>query len=60
MSIAIEYRYSEGRPERVAEIAAEFVQQEVIFERSGTAALSDVRLIPLHRSSPSRAIQRNY
>ena|SRR5262252_2925322 len=28
-TIAIEYRYSEGRPERVAEIAAEFVQQEV-------------------------------
>ena len=28
-TIAIEYRYSEGRPERVAEIAAEFVRQEV-------------------------------
>src|SRR5580700_8183883 len=28
-TIAIEYRYSEGHPERVAEIAAEFVQQEV-------------------------------
>ena len=28
-TIAIEYRYSEGRPERVAEIGAEFVQQEV-------------------------------
>jgi putative tryptophan/tyrosine transport system substrate-binding protein len=26
---AIEYRWSEGRPERVAEIAAEFVQQKV-------------------------------
>src|SRR5215467_6914717 len=28
-TIAIEYRYSEGHPEHVAEIAAEFVQQEV-------------------------------
>jgi len=28
-TIAIEYRYSEGHPERVAEIAAGFVQQEV-------------------------------
>jgi putative ABC transport system substrate-binding protein len=26
-TVAIEYRWSEGRPERVAEIAAEFVQQ---------------------------------
>jgi putative ABC transport system substrate-binding protein len=28
-TIAIEYRYSEGRPERVTEIAAEFVRQQV-------------------------------
>ena len=28
-TIAIEYRWSEGRPERVAEIAAEFVRQKV-------------------------------
>ena len=28
-TIVIEYRWSEGRPERVAEIAAEFVQQKV-------------------------------
>jgi putative tryptophan/tyrosine transport system substrate-binding protein len=28
-TIAIEYRWSEGRPERVAEFAAEFVQQKV-------------------------------
>ena len=28
-TITIEYRWSEGRPERVAEIAAEFVQQKV-------------------------------
>jgi putative ABC transport system substrate-binding protein len=28
-TIAIEYRYSEGRPERVTEVAAEFVRQEV-------------------------------
>jgi putative ABC transport system substrate-binding protein len=28
-TVAIEYRWSEGRPERVAEFAAEFVQQKV-------------------------------
>jgi putative tryptophan/tyrosine transport system substrate-binding protein len=28
-TVAIEYRYSEGHPERVAEIAAEFVRQKV-------------------------------
>jgi putative tryptophan/tyrosine transport system substrate-binding protein len=28
-TVAIEYRWSEGRPERVVEIAAEFVQQKV-------------------------------
>ena len=28
-TVAIEYRWSEGRPERVAEIAAEFVQEKV-------------------------------
>jgi putative tryptophan/tyrosine transport system substrate-binding protein len=28
-TIAIEYRWSEGRPERVAEIAAEFARQKV-------------------------------
>jgi putative tryptophan/tyrosine transport system substrate-binding protein len=28
-TIVIEYRWSEGRPERVAEVAAEFVQQKV-------------------------------
>ena len=28
-TVAIEYRWSEGRPERVAEIAAEFVQKKV-------------------------------
>jgi putative tryptophan/tyrosine transport system substrate-binding protein len=28
-TVAIEYRSSEGRPERVAEFAAEFVQQKV-------------------------------
>jgi class 3 adenylate cyclase len=28
-TVAIKYRWSEGRPERVAEIAAEFVQQKV-------------------------------
>src|ERR1700733_16018390 len=28
-TVAIEYRWSEGRPERVAEIAADFVHQKV-------------------------------
>jgi putative ABC transport system substrate-binding protein len=28
-TVAIEYRWSEGRPERVAEIAAEFMRQKV-------------------------------
>ena len=28
-TIAIEYRWSEGRPERVSEVAAEFVRQKV-------------------------------
>ena len=28
-TVAIEYRWSDGRPERVAEIAAEFVRQKV-------------------------------
>jgi putative tryptophan/tyrosine transport system substrate-binding protein len=28
-TIAIEYRWSEGRPERVAEVAAEFVRLNV-------------------------------
>jgi putative tryptophan/tyrosine transport system substrate-binding protein len=37
-TIAIEYRYSEGRPERVAEIAAEFVRQQVnVIVTSGDA-----------------------
>jgi putative tryptophan/tyrosine transport system substrate-binding protein len=29
-TVAIKYRWSEGRPERVAELAAEFVQQRVV------------------------------
>jgi len=39
-TVAIEYRWSEGRPERVAEIAAEFVQQKVhvIVTYGGAAA----------------------
>jgi putative ABC transport system substrate-binding protein len=28
-TIAIEYRWTEGRPERVAEVAAEFIRQKV-------------------------------
>jgi putative ABC transport system substrate-binding protein len=38
-SIAIEYRWSEGRPERVAEIAGEFVRMKVdVIVTNGTAA----------------------
>jgi putative ABC transport system substrate-binding protein len=39
-TIAIEYRWSEGRPERVAEVAAEFVRQkvEVIVTHGGAVA----------------------
>jgi putative ABC transport system substrate-binding protein len=37
-SVAIEYRWSQGRPERVAEIAAEFVQLKVdVIVTSGSA-----------------------
>jgi putative ABC transport system substrate-binding protein len=37
-SIAIEYRWSEGRAERVAEVAAEFVQQKVdVIVTNGTS-----------------------
>jgi putative tryptophan/tyrosine transport system substrate-binding protein len=40
-TVAIEYRWSEGRPERVAEIAAEFVQQEVgVIVAYGAAAIA--------------------
>jgi putative ABC transport system substrate-binding protein len=39
-TVTIEYRWSEGRPERVAEIAAEFVQQKVdIIVTYGSAAI---------------------
>ena len=37
-TVAIEYRWSEGRPERVAEIAAEFVRLKVdVIVTYGTA-----------------------
>jgi putative ABC transport system substrate-binding protein len=40
-TVAIEYRWSEGRPERVAEISAEFVQQKVgVIVAYGAAATS--------------------
>ena len=40
-TVAIEYRKSEGRPERVTEIAAEFVQQkvDVIIAYGGAVAI---------------------
>jgi putative tryptophan/tyrosine transport system substrate-binding protein len=39
-TVTIEYRWSEGRPERVAEIAAEFVQQKVdVIVAYGSAAI---------------------
>src|SRR5882757_1381489 len=38
-AVAIEYRWAEGRPDRYAEIAAEFVQRKVdVIVTSGTAA----------------------
>jgi ABC-type uncharacterized transport system substrate-binding protein len=38
-TVAIEYRWAEGRPDRYAEIAAEFVQRKVdVIVTSGTAA----------------------
>ena len=38
-TVAIEYRWSEGRPERVAEIATEFVQQKIdVIVTYGSAA----------------------
>jgi putative tryptophan/tyrosine transport system substrate-binding protein len=40
-SVAIEYRWAEGRPERYAEIAAEFVQIKVdVIVTTGAAALA--------------------
>src|SRR5215472_4095929 len=40
-NIAIEYRWAEGRPERYAEIAAEFVQLKVdVIVTTGAAALA--------------------
>jgi putative ABC transport system substrate-binding protein len=40
-AVAIEYRWSEGRPERVAEIGAEFVQQKVdLIVAYGAAAVA--------------------
>jgi putative ABC transport system substrate-binding protein len=40
-TVAIEYRWSEGRPERVAEIASEFVQQKVdVVVAYGSAAVA--------------------
>jgi putative tryptophan/tyrosine transport system substrate-binding protein len=40
-TVAIEYRWSEGRPERVAEVATEFVQQKVaVIVAYGSAAVT--------------------
>jgi putative ABC transport system substrate-binding protein len=40
-NVAIEYRWAEGRPDRYAEIAAEFVQRKVdVIVTSGTSALA--------------------
>ena len=40
-TVAIEYRWSEGRPERVAEVAAEFVQRKVaVIVAYGSAAVA--------------------
>src|SRR5271169_1509064 len=42
-TVAIEYRWSQGRPERVAEIAAEFVQQKVDVIVTYGAAVATVK-----------------
>jgi putative ABC transport system substrate-binding protein len=58
-SIAIEYRWGEGRPERFAEIAAEFVRLKVdIIVTSGTHGL----VKPIGRSGckEARAFARGY
>ena len=46
-TVAIEYRWSEGRPERVTEIAVEFVQQKVdlIVAYGGAVALRRLQLL---------------
>jgi putative ABC transport system substrate-binding protein len=42
-TVAIKYRWSEGRPERVAEIAVEFVQQKVDVIVTGGAAVATIK-----------------
>src|SRR4029077_1252290 len=45
-TVAIEYRWSEGRPERIAEIAAELVQQKVdLIVAYGGAAVTVKKLV---------------
>jgi putative ABC transport system substrate-binding protein len=47
-TIAIEYRWSEGRPERVAEIAAEFVRLKVgVIVTNGSSVLAVKRTTPV-------------
>jgi putative tryptophan/tyrosine transport system substrate-binding protein len=51
-TITIEYRWSEGRPERVAEIAAEFVRQKVdviVAYGGAVAALKQATTVIPHR-----------
>jgi hypothetical protein len=50
-TIAIEYRWSEGRPERVAEIAAEFARQKVdiIVTYGGAVTALKQQQRPSHR-----------
>src|SRR5215471_7347715 len=52
-TIAVEYRWAEGRDERFVEIAAEFVQLKVdVIVTSGTALLGQTR--SCSRSCPAR------
>ena len=57
-TIAIEYRFSEGRPERVPEVAAEFVQQkaDVIVTYGGAVPPHSRRRQP---PSPSSLLSRS-
>jgi putative ABC transport system substrate-binding protein len=42
-TVAIEYRWSEGRPERIAGIAAEFVRQKVDVIVAGGSAIATLK-----------------
>ena len=54
--VAMKSRFSEGRSERVAEAAAEFVQQKAdVIVAPGAAALAHVERVTAHAHSPCRS-----